>query len=187
MRSVAEKDSAVLKKFNDELATMVRSQPLQKVNEASRPLLQVIAYHLIFEFLIEKWIDYAVNDGNSVFRGIEKIGFHNKLYLAKNLGFPKDLFQILDQINNERNQLAHKIDRKPWATRDLMKLGEQADKLGSPGSKLAELRLSNGKSIASGDALTESELLYLVLTAIYGKLHNFVFTDIHNRRSSPLH
>ncbi|WP_146160147.1 MULTISPECIES: hypothetical protein [unclassified Stenotrophomonas] len=186
MRSSTEKEFAALRAFNDELAEMARANPLQQVDETSKPLLQIIAYHLIFEFLIEKWIDHAINEGNSTFRGIEKIGFHNKLYLAKNLGFPMDLFHVLDQINNERNQLAHKIDKKPWSRKELMKLGESADKLGHNGSSLAELRLSNGKTTASGAELTEGELLYLVLAAIYGKLHNFVFTDVHNRLSSPL-
>jgi hypothetical protein len=182
-----EEQAKKFERFNHELKTLGEIDPLRELGVRSPHVLQVIAFHLTFEYLIEKWIDYKVNSGSSVFSGIEKIGFHNKLYIAKNIGLPKKIFHALNKINDERNRFAHQISRTSLSEKEILEIAGMADAIESTGGQFADLGIYDGALLVNSEtAACERGLLLLALHALLGKVRNFVFTDIHLSTSQSL-
>jgi hypothetical protein len=180
MRVSSEEEAKRFKAFNSELSKLGEIDPLQEVSSTSPHILQIVAFHLIFEYLIEKWIDWKINNGAPVFSGIEKIGFHNKLYIAKNIGLPKTIFKALNKVNDERNKFAHLISKKKINKNEIIEIALLADQIDCMGGKFEDLGVNvNGKMICASETSCERTLLLLALHALLGKLRNFVFTDVH--------
>ena len=180
MRISTEEEMKRFEKFNDELSKLGKLDPLKEINTTSPHLLQIITFHLIFEYLIKKWVDYKVNGGGQVFKGIEKIGFHNKLYIAKNIGLPKSIFLALRLINDERNKFAHQISMKRISKEAVTEIAKLANEINCTGGRFEDLGVyEGGKTIRASETNCEKTLLLLALHALLGKLRNFVFTDIY--------
>ena len=180
MRISSEEEMKRFEAFNTELSRLGEIDPLQEVSSASPHTLQIVAFHLIFEYLVEKWIDCKINHGNQVFSGIEKIGFHNKLYIAKNIGLPKPIFHALNRVNDERNRFAHQISKKIISKKEVMEIAGLANSIDCTGGKFEDLSVyENGKLIHASETNCEKALLLLALHALLGKLRNFVFMDIY--------
>lgn len=180
MRISTEEEAKRFEEFNNELTRLNEISPLVEINANSPQSLQVITFHLVFEYLIEKWIDHRINHGNQVFKGIEKIGFHNKMYIAKNIGMPKSIFLCLSMINNERNLFAHQITKKSVGFRVIEELSRMADEIDSEGTKVEDLAVSvNGVFLRASDTSELNIRLHIALHALMGKLRSFVFFDIY--------
>ena len=178
----------IFEKFDKELSKLIKDiEPLKEISFASPQILQVISFHLVFEYLIEKWIDYKINKGNSVFSGIEKIGFHNKIYIAKNIGLPKSIFDLLNKINDERNKFAHQITKKSVSKKEILNIGKLSNDIECTGANYEDLSmLGNGKYFYTSKTECEKTLLYIVLEASLEKMRNFIFMDIHLSTSKEL-
>jgi len=173
--------------FNNKLLKLNEIDTLKEIKSTSPHVLQIITYLLIFEYLIENWLNYRLNKGYDLFRGIEKIGFNNKLYLAKNPGLPKPIFNALNEINDQRNKFAHQIFKQSLTRSEIKKIGKLANDIDCTGGKFEELgAYENGKLIRASETNCEKALLLLALYALFGKVRNFVFTDIHINTSSEL-
>lgn len=180
MRICSEEEAKRFEAFNSELSKLSEIDPLQEISSTSPHTLQIVAFHLIFEYLIEKWIDYKVNKGASVFSGIEKIGFHNKLYIAKNIGLPMTIFKALNKVNDERNKFAHQISKKKISKKEITEIAALADSIECTGGKFEDLGVyENGKVTHASETSCEKTLLLLALHALLGKLRNFIFTDVY--------
>lgn len=187
LRVRTEEDAKKFESFNQELQTLGEIDPLRELGVRSPHVLQVIAFHLTFEYLIEKWIDYKINSGKSVFSGIEKIGFHNKLYIAKNIGMPKSIFHALNKLNDERNRFAHQISRTSLSKKEILDIAGTADAIEFTGGQFADLKIYDGTLLVDSETVAcERGLLLLALNALLGKVRNFVFTDIHLSTSQNL-
>lgn len=170
----------IFESFNNELTKLAEIDPLKDVSTTSPHTLQVMAFHLTFECIIERWIDYKINKGKKVFEGIDKIGFHNKLYIAKNIGLPKKLFNVLNKINDERNKFAHQIHKKGIDKKEILEIARLANEIDCTGGKFEDLGIyENGKLLRASDTSCDKVLLLLSLHAVFGKLRNFAFSDIH--------
>ncbi|MGX9785902.1 hypothetical protein [Janthinobacterium lividum] len=184
MRIASKIEMEKFKLFCKELSKLNEIGALSEINSKTPHTLQIISFHLVFEYTIEKWIDFKANNGNQLFIGIEKIGFHNKLYIAKNIGLPKTIFKVLDTINNERNKFAHQISKKIIPEDEIFKIGKMADEIEIMGAKFSELGIvEKGRTIYASNTKCEMELLYIALHTIFGKLRNFVFIDIQSTYS----
>lgn len=173
--------------FNEQLVKLAESEPLKEIDRSSPQSLQVMSFHLIFEYLIEHWINFKLNRGVSLFSGIEKIGFHNKLYIAKNIGLPKEIFKALSVINDERNSFAHKIFKKSIQRSNIIKIAKLADNIKATGGEFNELGVYiGGELLYAKDIECENTLLNLALTALKDKVRNYVFIDIHHQTSHPI-
>jgi hypothetical protein len=180
MRVSSEEEMKRFEAFDAELSRLGDIDPLKEVSSTSPHTLQIVVFHLIFEYLVEKWIDCKINHGNQVFSGIGKIGFHNKLYIAKNIGLPKPIFQALNRVNIERNKFAHQISNKLVSKKEIMEIAELANNIDCTGGKFENLGVyENGKLVHASETDCEKTLLLLALHALLGKLRNFVFMDIH--------
>ncbi|ODB34694.1 hypothetical protein BB427_18870 [Pseudoalteromonas sp. BMB] len=183
MRFSTGEKAKLFKEFNSELDKLYQSEPLKDISKESPHVLQIITFHLVFEHLIEKWIDFKINSGKSVFKGVEKIGFHNKLYIAKNVGLPIKLFKSLNKINEERNKFAHKLGKQDLTKDEINKI---LDELGISQQEFDEFgvydggRLHKVKNSSSGTLL-----LFMLLQTLLTELGNFVFIDIHLGTSEP--
>lgn len=187
MRGSNDEEMKRFDAFNSQLSKLAESEPLKEVGRQSPQPLQVISHHLIFEFLVEQWINFKINKGGSVFAGIEKIGFHNKLYIAKNIGLPKEIFKVLDVINTERNHFAHKIFKKTVERAKILEIAKLADAIRATGGEFHKLGVYiDGKLTYAQDIECEKTLLHLALTATKDKLRNFIFIDIHHSNSRPI-
>lgn len=189
MRVSTEEEMKIFDSFDKELTILYKDiEPLKEIVATSNQALQIISFHLVFEYLIEKWIDCKINKRASVFRGIEKIGFHNKLYMAKNIGLPKTLFSLMEKINEERNKFAHQITKKEIQQKDIIKIGELSNNVVCTGARYEELGIpveSGGYAYFSATKC-EKILLHIVLHASLEKLKNFIFMDIHHSTSREL-
>jgi hypothetical protein len=173
--------------FNDQLKKLAESEPLKEIDRKSPQSLQVMSFHLIFEFLIEQWINFKLNKGVSLFSGIEKIGFNNKLYIAKNIGLPKEIFKALDTVNRERNSFAHNIFKKSIARAKIYEIAELADSIQATGGEFNRLGVYiEGRLFYAKNIECENTLLNLALTALKDKIRNYVFIDIHHETSHPI-
>lgn len=180
MRISTEEEAKHFELFNKELSELSDIDPLKEINSKTPHVLQIIAFHLTFEYLVEKWIDYKINFGNPLFSGIEKIGFHNKLYISKNIGLPKEIFKALNRINDERNKFAHQISKKIMKKEEILEIAKMADSIECTGAKFDDLGVyENGILINSSKTNCEKALLLLALHSVLGKVRNFVFSDIH--------
>lgn len=189
MRVIAEDGLKIFTSYDRELTFLSKEiDPLKEVTATSSQVLQVISFHLVFEYLIEQWIDHKINKGISVFKGIEKIGFHNKLYIAKNIGMPKALFLLMDKINDERNKFAHQISKKEINKNNILGIGKLSDDVDCVGARFEELGIPavEGGLVYSSTTKCEKTLLHIVLQASLGKLRNYTFVDIHHSTSSEL-
>ncbi|MGY3299736.1 hypothetical protein ACVWY1_004210 [Pseudomonas sp. TE6288] len=172
--------------FNKELEKLAESEPLKEVTRNSPQPLQVISHHLIFEYLIESWINFKINNGKPVFSGISKIGFHNKLYIAKNIGLPIEIFQALDLINKERNEFAHQIFKRTLKSNKIQEISKLSDNIKPTEQTVNQLgTYIDGKIKYASEIKCENTLLNLALTATHDKVRNFVFTDIYHDTSHP--
>lgn len=180
-------------RFVDERSKLKDMKTLQEVDSSSSQMLQIVTYHLVFEYLIEKWIDFKVNNGESMFKGIEKIGFHNKLYIAKNIGMPKDLFNAIDLINRERNKFAHQIFKNGMSENEIRKIGKAVDSItGINGGKFSgesgiKVRVKGIVGYVGADQTNDCDvLMYILLSSLHNHLSNFVFVDIHHSNSREI-
>lgn len=111
----------------------------------------------------------------------------NKLYIAKNLGLPKEIFEVLDAVNAQRNKFAHQLTKSEVERKDIFALEKLADSIDCRGAKVSELRLMDeGREVTVSETTPSRALLLLVLHAVFGKLRNFVFYDIYQHNSRPL-
>ena len=180
MRISSKEEMERFEAFYAELSRLGEIDPLQEVSSTSPHTLQIVSFHLIFEYLVEKWIDCKINHGNQVFSGIKKIGFHNKLYIAKNIGLPKTIFQALNRVNDERNGFAHQISKKIISKKEIAEIAKLADNIDCVDGNFGDLGVyKNGNLIHASETSCEKALLLLALHALLGKLRNFVFTDIY--------
>ncbi|ARC94904.1 hypothetical protein B6A42_25895 (plasmid) [Vibrio coralliilyticus] len=183
MRFSTGEKAKLFDEFNSELDKLSQSEPLKDVSRESPHVLQIISFHLVFEHLIEKWIDFKINSGKSVFKGVEKIGFHNKLYIAKNVGLPIKLFKGLNKINEERNKFAHKLGKQDLTKDEIMKI---LDELGISRREFNEFGVYDGSTLHKvKSASSETLLLFILLNTLLSELRNFVFSDIYLETSEP--
>lgn len=183
MRISTGEKGRLFEEFNAELDKLYQSEPLKDISKESPHVLQIITFHLVYEYLLEKWIDFKVNSGKQVFRGVEKIGFHNKLYIAKNIGLPIKLFKSLNKINEERNKFAHKLGKQDLTNDEIKHILDQLEvsRKEFDGFGVYE----NGELYLAKNSSSGKLLLFLLLQTLLGELRNFVFTDIHIGTSEP--
>ncbi len=187
MRGSTDEEMGRFVAFNEQLNKLEGSEPLKEVDSKSPQSLQVISYHLIFEFLIEQWVNFKVNKGMAVFSGIEKIGFHNKLYIAKNVGLPIEIFRSLEVINNERNRFAHDIFKKTVGRSKIFEMAKLAGAIDATGEEFNTLGVYiGGKLTYVKDIECEGTLLNLALDATKQKIRNYVFVDVLEQNSRPI-
>ena len=184
MRAMTDEEHEKFKSFNEKLAVLRKIDPLNQINDKSPQSLQFLVFHLTFEYMVEKWINFKINNGADLFKGIEKIGFHAKIYLAKNSGFSTDIFQCLNTVNDIRNKFAHQIFKSELDIGEQGKLIELVEKLDSRVEWKNEVNKRGANFSANQGTQTAGSLALLNL--IFEKVHFFIFTDIHQHYSRPL-
>ena len=188
MRTSNQIEMERFEKFCKELDGLKEKDPLRDVKSSSSQMLQIVSFHLMYEYLIEKWIDYKINNGKPVFSGIEKIGFHNKMYIAKNIGMPKELFSSLNKINDIRNKFAHTISAKV-SEKEIKELCKIIDKVNLDNNKTDLLSTYDDTQncwVRIDDTICPNIKFHLALSTLSAKLRNFVFIDIFESNSHPV-
>jgi hypothetical protein len=185
-RIMDDEQNRIFTAFNDELQRLGDElDPLKGINSKSAHTLQIISFHLTYEFYLDCWLNFKLNGGKSLFSGISSIGFFNKMYLAKNAGMPKPIFHALDLINKERNDLAHKVEKREVVAEKIDEFVEKIDAISLGGIKVEMLKLLE----AGGEVTIKSEecggRLLIALHGLLGHLRNFVFTSIYEQYSFP--
>ena len=187
MRAMTEKQNAKFISFYKNLSNLAKIDPLRQIKTTSPQSLQFITFHLIFEYMLENWINYKINNGENLFRGIKKIGFHNKMYIAKNAGFPKDIFNCLDIVNNIRNEFAHQIDKSSLKTNEMDTLFKQIKEIDTKGNSVESVSfIEDGITYFFSDTNSQSANTLIYLHLLSGKIRNYIFTDIYEHHSRPL-
>lgn len=64
MRISFGEKGALFEELSSELDKLYQSEPLKDISKESPHVLQIITFHLVYEHLIEKWIDFKINSGN---------------------------------------------------------------------------------------------------------------------------
>lgn len=172
--------------FNDELQRLGDElDPLKGINSKSAHTLQIISFHLIYEFYLDCWLNFKLNGGKSLFSGISSIGFFNKMYLAKNAGMPKSIFHALDLINKERNDLAHKLERREVRAEKIDEFVEKIDAISPDGIKVEMLKILEGGREVTINSEDSGGRLLTALHGLLGQLRNFVYMNIYEQYSFP--
>ncbi|WP_395066521.1 hypothetical protein [Paraburkholderia silvatlantica] len=186
MRAMSEDDAEKFESFNGKLAHLGTLDPLRDVKSTSPHVLQILSFHLICEYLVETWVNFKLNKGENLFKGIEKIGFHNKVFVAKNAGLPKEIFHALILLNDERNDLAHKITKRDINHRFVDDLVDKIDAIKGCGEKVSKLKILEGGREIKITSQILGERLLLALYALASTLRNFIFVDLHLTFSTEL-
>lgn len=186
MRGMTEEQSKIFSDFDGALAKLGALNPLRDVRSTSPHALQIISFHLIYEYLIEAWINFKLNGGKNIFENIATIGFHNKVYIARNIGLPKDIFQALLFVNNQRNDLAHKITKRDLDEKMISDFAEKVEKISDGGNSIFELKIMEGDKAINISSKNLGARLLVVLYALLFRVRNFVFTDLHLSLSTEI-
>lgn len=185
-RIMDDEQNRIFTAFNDELQRLGDElDPLKGINSKSAHTLQIISFHLTYEFYLDCWLNFKLNGGKSLFSGISSIGFFNKMYLAKNAGMPKPIFHALDLINKERNDLAHKVEKREVSAEKIDDFVEKIDAISPGGIKVEMLTISEvGRDVTIKCEDSGGRLL-IALHGLLGQLRSFIYIDIYEQYSFP--
>jgi hypothetical protein len=184
---MSEDQNNLFVNFNEHLNKIFETDLLKDVSRKSPQTLQVLTFHLACEYMLAKWVDFKINEGKEVFKGIEKIGFHNKLYIAKNIGFPKDLFEILNKLNDIRNKFAHDPFEKNLNNKKLDELVKEVDKAQPQhGNEISKLSTPDKVSYINVDIKDTNSKMFFVLQSIFWKTRSYIFVDISRSLSNSI-
>jgi hypothetical protein len=167
-----DSDSA-LKKFDSLDASMKRilaKKTFDGVNKNTHEVLVVLRFDLIFENILQTWVEIQ-SGGYEIFKDLEKSGFHNKAYMAKNLKFDKGIFQALLLVNEYRNKFAHRIESQELTEKEIIKLKEKIESI------------NYGKSDGLSDILSKAEnnrqRVYFLMVSLLSKIQAYIYNLDH--------
>ncbi|OIX96209.1 hypothetical protein BFS14_01730 [Serratia fonticola] len=99
-----------------------------KLAEQDDALSSVLVIHLMFEKIIEAWIE-AASHNEKFFNDVNMIAFSTKLKIAKNFGLSDQTYSAIKLLNSLRNEFAHKVSRTVISDTEIAKLEAIADEI----------------------------------------------------------
>ncbi|WP_447876944.1 hypothetical protein [Serratia fonticola] len=142
-----------------------------KLAEQDDALSSVLVIHLMFEKIIEAWIESASHNVN-FFNDVNMIAFSTKLKIAKNFGLSDQVCSAIKSLNSLRNEFAHKISKTVISDAEIAKLETLANEINrkSGFSEMAGFKLEGlNVAIKYSDSSNNVKMPF-IFSVIYGEV-----------------